>query len=180
MTVSYVAEYRPPKALFELLIWRFVGQLIFRLTPAPLFTVRNHLLRLFGSRIGSRVRIYPSVRIWMPSRLRIGDDVGIGECVYLYNKELIDIGTGSVISRSSFIATASHDYNDPCFALVLRPVLIERFCWIAASSIVLPGVRLSEGSVIGAGSVVTKNTMKWSVYCGNPASFVKHRVDTSS
>jgi acetyltransferase-like isoleucine patch superfamily enzyme len=41
---------------------------------------------------------------------------------------------------------------------------------------VLPGVTIGEGSIIGAGSVVTKDIPAWSVAVGNPAKFVRQIV----
>jgi putative colanic acid biosynthesis acetyltransferase WcaF len=95
--------------------------------------------------------------------------------VYLYNKSVIAIGEGCVISRSVFLCTASHDYSSPHFTLFSKPIFIAPFSWIAASSIIMPGLSVSEGSVIGAGSVLTKSTDPWSVYAGNPAIYLKKR-----
>ena len=59
--------------------------------------------------------------------------------------------------------------------IINQPVYIEDFVGIGASVTILPGVRLSIGSVIGAGSVVTKDTEPWTIYIGNPAKPVKVR-----
>jgi putative colanic acid biosynthesis acetyltransferase WcaF len=101
---------------------------------------------------------------------------GNGEGVYLYNKALIEIGDGCVLSRFAFLCTASHDINSETFDLYSRPIILEDNVWIAASSIVLPGIRLAIGSVIGAGSIVTKSTQPWHVYAGNPALMIKKRT----
>ena len=47
--------------------------------------------------------------------------------------------------------------------------------WIATGAYVLPGVTIGEGSVVGAGSVVTKDVEPWTVVAGNPAKFIKKR-----
>ncbi len=49
-----------------------------------------------------------------------------------------------------------------------RPIVIERNCWLAANVVVLPGVTIHEGSVIGAGSVVTKDIPPHSLAFGSP------------
>ena len=51
--------------------------------------------------------------------------------------------------------------------------MLEKNVWIGDSAIVCKGVTIGENSIIGAGSVVTKDVPKNSVYAGNPAKLVK-------
>jgi acetyltransferase-like isoleucine patch superfamily enzyme len=53
------------------------------------------------------------------------------------------------------------------------PTCIKNDCWVGFNSIITKGVTLEEGTVIGCGSVVTKNTEPYSVYGGNPAVYIK-------
>jgi putative colanic acid biosynthesis acetyltransferase WcaF len=175
MTSSYISEKKSFSDYLELALWRIVGQPVFNLIPLPFFSLRVFILRIFGAKIGPNNRLNPSIRIWLPRNLRLGTCVGIGDNVYLYNKSMIDIEDGCVISRSSFLCTASHDYNSKHFELFSAPIFIKPYTWIAANAIILPGLVLAEGSVIGAGAVLSKNTEPWSVYAGNPAYLVKKR-----
>ena len=54
-----------------------------------------------------------------------------------------------------------------------KEVVLEKNVWIGDSAIVCKGVTIGENSIIGAGSVVTKDVPKNSVYAGNPAKLVK-------
>ena len=54
-----------------------------------------------------------------------------------------------------------------------KEVILEKNVWIGDSAIVCKGVTIGENSIIGAGSVVTKDVPKNSVYAGNPAKLVK-------
>jgi acetyltransferase-like isoleucine patch superfamily enzyme len=54
-----------------------------------------------------------------------------------------------------------------------RPIIIEDDVWIGAQTIVLPGVRIGKGSVIGAGSVVTRDVPPFTVAAGNPAKVIR-------
>jgi maltose O-acetyltransferase len=57
-----------------------------------------------------------------------------------------------------------------------RPIVIEDDVWVGAGVVVLPGVRIGTGSIVGAGSVVTKDVPPWTVVAGNPARAVRSRA----
>lgn len=57
--------------------------------------------------------------------------------------------------------------------LETKPVTIGRNCWIGARVIILPGVTIGNFSIIGAGSVVTKDIPEYSIAVGNPAHVIK-------
>jgi galactoside O-acetyltransferase len=59
--------------------------------------------------------------------------------------------------------------------LVNKPVIMERFSAIGVNSVVLQGVRMAEGSVLGANSLLTKDTEPWTIYVGSPAKPIKKR-----
>ena len=59
--------------------------------------------------------------------------------------------------------------------VICKPIIIAPNCWIGSKVIILPGVTVNEGSVIGAGSVVSKDIPPYAVVCGNPAKIVKYR-----
>lgn len=54
-----------------------------------------------------------------------------------------------------------------------KPIIIERNCWLAANIVVCGGVTIGEGSVIGAGSVVTRNIPSHSFAAGNPCHVIR-------
>ena len=74
------------------------------------------------------------------------------------------------------ILTLGHDPQSDEFADKGGPVVIEDRCWIAYRSIILPGIRMAEGSVLGAGSVLTKDTEAFGIYAGVPAVKVGERL----
>lgn len=57
-----------------------------------------------------------------------------------------------------------------------NPIYIEDGCWIGARSLILPGVTIGKGTIIAAGSIVTKNCEPNSLYAGIPAKKIKHLV----
>ncbi|MGL5048160.1 MAG: DapH/DapD/GlmU-related protein, partial [Shewanella sp.] len=56
----------------------------------------------------------------------------------------------------------------------VEPVLICRGAWIGANAIILPGVTIGANSVVGAGSVVTKDVPPYVVVAGLLAKIIKH------
>ncbi|MFZ2448249.1 MAG: acyltransferase [Syntrophobacteraceae bacterium] len=59
--------------------------------------------------------------------------------------------------------------------LIIAPVIFENFATIGTNVVVLPGVTLAEGSVVGACSLINRNTEPWTIYSGTPARAVKSR-----
>lgn len=54
------------------------------------------------------------------------------------------------------------------------PIKICDKAWIGFNSIILKGVTIGEGAIVGAGSVVTKDVLPYSIVAGNPAKFIKY------
>ena len=54
-------------------------------------------------------------------------------------------------------------------------ISIESGVWIGSGAVILPGITLGEGSVVGANSVVTKNTEPYSINVGIPAKLIRYR-----
>jgi acetyltransferase-like isoleucine patch superfamily enzyme len=62
---------------------------------------------------------------------------------------------------------------DPAFPVIHGAIVVGRKAWVAARAIVLMGVTIGEGSVIGAGSVVTRDVPAHTICAGNPARVMK-------
>lgn len=133
------------------------------------------MLRAFGADVSMKASIHPSVNIDFPWRLKIGDYSSVGKDAWLYCLNCISIGKNSCIGQEVYILTGSHDISSSHFDLVTKPITIGDGVWIATSSAVLPGVTLSDMTVVAAGSVVIKDTEKYDVVGGNPAKFIKKR-----
>jgi putative colanic acid biosynthesis acetyltransferase WcaF len=137
---------------------------------------RRWLLRAFGADIGERVNIKPGVRVKFPWRLSIGKHSWIGADVWIDNLAQVTIGPNCCISQGSYFCTGNHDWSQQTFDLVARAIRVETGAWVAAHSIVGPGVVIGEGAVLGLGSVATKDLRPWTVYQGAPAVPVRARV----
>jgi putative colanic acid biosynthesis acetyltransferase WcaF len=163
-------------------VWATAWWLLFRPTPRIAFGWRRCLLRLFGATIGRNARISPSVRIWAPWNLSIGEESSLAHDVDCYCVDRVTIGRHATVSQYSLLCTASHDITDPHMRLTSAPITIGDQAWICAGVFVAPGVSLGAGAVAGAHSVVTRDVAAWTVVAGNPARYLKDRVlsDTGS
>lgn len=156
--------------------WQALWLLSIRCSPVPLFRWRRTVLRFMGAQLGAPVHIYPSTRIWAPWNLQVDSMATLGRDVEIYNPAPIRIGHHCIVSQGAYLCGASHDYNDPTFPLISKPIELGPYSWVCARAIVLPGVRIGEGAVLAAGSVATKDLEPWTVYGGNPARPLKART----
>jgi len=166
--------YKPGNIVLRIL-W-YITETLFFSTPLPFPTfLKKTLLQLYGAKVGIRVRIKPNVKIKYPWFLEIGNNVWIGEGVWIDNLTKVKIGNNVCISQGAYIMTGNHNYKKDTFDLMVQPVIIEDGVWIGAKVVVCPGVKLKNHSVIAVGSVVTKDTEPYTVYQGNPAKEVRKR-----
>ena len=136
---------------------------------------RRLILRVFGAKIGKGCWIWPHIRVRAPWNLEMGAYSTLSNGVNCYTVDRIVIGHDATISEDVFLCTASHDISSPIMELTYRPIYVEDNVWVASRAIVLPGVTLGEGSVVGAGAVVTKDVVPWTVVGGNPAREIGKR-----
>lgn len=135
--------------------------------------------------IGSHVAIdsgfKSTVRMTIGNYIHIAPDVTI-----IGGKEgFLRLDDFSGIAAGAKIVCGSEDYVEGGLIgplvpveyrkLIIEPVIFEKFVVVGVNCCVMPGITLGIGSVVGAGSVVTKNTEPWTVYVGSPAKPVKLR-----
>ena len=111
-----------------------------------------------------------------------GKNVHLGKNVYFnFNATMVDdthiyIGDYTMLGPNVVIATAGHPILPELREKALQfnmPVHIGRNCWLGAGVIVLPGVTIGDNTVIGAGSVVTKDIPANVVAVGNPCKILR-------
>ena len=133
------------------------------------------MLRMFGSRIGSKVNIYNSSTIYMPWNLEIGDWSSIGEYTFIYNLGKVVIGCHCTVSHRAHLCAGTHDYTDQAMSLLKIPITVGDQVWLCTDSFVGPGVNIGDGAVVGARSVVVNDVPPWTIVAGNPAKLIKER-----
>jgi putative colanic acid biosynthesis acetyltransferase WcaF len=150
-------------------LWAITWWTLFRFSPRALFGWRRFLLRAFGAHLGTGARVYPSARIWLPSRLEMGDHSCLAFGVDCYNVGRVSLGHHVTVSQYAFLCAASHDIADPSFALIHAPIVLGDAAWVCAAAYVGMGVTVGEGAVVGARACVTKDVPPWTTVGGNPA-----------
>lgn len=141
------------------------------LTPR---TVRYLIYRAAGIQLGTR-NISAGCFIGGPD-LSIGRKCFVNHDCFFDVSAPIEISDGCHIGMQTLICTSSHKLGDStkrAGQLHSEPVQIGRGVWIGARVTILPGVRIGDGCVIGAGSTVLRDCKPDSLYAGTPARFVR-------
>jgi len=137
-------------------LWYIFSALFFN-SFIPGSKIRVFILKLFGCRIGKNIIIKPHVKIKYPWKLIIGDNCWIGEEVWIDNISRVTVGSNTCISQGVYICAGSHDFYDEEFRLLIEDIEIGSSCWIAAKSLIGPGIKIKDDSFIKFGSKVLKN-----------------------
>ena len=156
-------------------LWNLVYLVLFRPSPRIFHGWRCFLLRCFGARVGRSVRIFPSVKIWAPWNLELGDWCSLGDEVDCYCVQNISIGRFATVSQRSTLCGATHDMTQLHLPLISGAITIGEHAWLCAETFVMPSVSIGEGSVIGVRSTVFKNIPPWQVAVGTPCKVLKKR-----
>lgn len=148
----------------------------------PFYCIRHIYYKILGIKIGKNSSIHMNVYIEGISlkknknkKLIIGKGTSIGRNSSLDVRGKIKIGDNVSISPEVKVITAQHDLQSVNFMDIDAEVVIEDYVWIGTGAIILPGIKIGEGAVIAAGSVVTKNINAYEVVGGNPCKFIKKR-----
>jgi putative colanic acid biosynthesis acetyltransferase WcaF len=166
--------YKPGRGLPLRALWYLVNLTFFR-SPFPFYGIKRFLLRLFGARVGKGLIIKPHVSIKYPWHLHIGNNVWIGEDVWIDNLAKVTLNDNSCISQGALLLCGNHNYRKSTFDLLVSEITLETGAWAGAKTVVCPGVRLGENSLLTVGSVATSSLEAGWIYQGNPAKKLKPR-----
>ncbi|WP_111709969.1 acyltransferase [Lutibacter citreus] len=165
-----------------LLIYYFLGRYL-PSSSMPLGAISDKFRTFFCSKIflksGKKIVIKKGAYFGTGRNIIIGNYSQIGENARIANDTII--GENVMMGFDVVILSVRHKDDSIEVPLIkqgyfpCKRVTIQDGCWIGARSILMPGVIIGEGSIIGAGSVVTKDVERYSIYGGVPAKKIKDR-----
>jgi len=144
-----------------------------------------HISRIESAKFGDHVAVDKG--FYCTTQIEVGDYVHIGPYVNIIGgaESKLVLEDFSFISVGTKIVAGSDDYTesnlmgplipDKFKKLILTTVTFEKFSGCGANCTILPGITLSEGSILCAGSLLNKDTKPWTIYAGNPARPIKTR-----
>ena len=179
MAVQFLDHYCVPAdwdrgSYFARLAWFVLGKpLCASLIPGTFW--RRSLLQLFGATLGNGIRIKPRLHVTSPWMLQVGDHCWLGEDLWIDNLIEVTIGDHVCLSQGAYLCTGNHDYRCSSFDLRLGAIEVQSHAWIAAKSVLAPGVTVGQAAIVTLGSVVFNDVPSKSIVQGNPAQCVGRR-----
>jgi len=136
---------------------------------------RSLLTDILGT-VGNDVIIWPPFNCIYGENIHLGNNVFFNlNCMFIDNNR-VEIGNNVMLGPGVQIYTAAHplDAESRNQGLeIAKPITIEDNVWIGGSAILLPGVKIGERAVVGAGAVVTRDVTASVVVAGNPARIIQ-------
>lgn len=160
-------------------IYYYLNKHKFKKIEFPLIKFRNVYIRNkhvieFGKFITLAYNCFIS-----PLSLRVGDYCWLGVNNFICGK--VDIGNGVILGPNVSIPGATHDItlNQPFSksGITISGTTIEDSVWVGSNSTIIDGIKISEGAVIAANSVVTKDVPPFAIVGGVPAEIIKYRKE---
>lgn len=149
----------------------------FNMTRPTELDKREEMLREMFAEIGENCYIEPPLHSnWGGHHVHFGNNVYANFNLTLVDDTHIFVGDCTMIGPNVTIATAGHpilpELREKAYQFN-QPVHIGRNCWLGAGVVVLPGITIGDNSVIGAGSIVTKDIPANVVAVGNPCRVLR-------
>jgi acetyltransferase-like isoleucine patch superfamily enzyme len=121
------------------------------------------------------------VRCYGTGKVLIKNNCSIGEYSIIHAGSSVTIGNNVVTGAFCYINDTNHDFTDITVPIInqgwkAKPIKIEDNVWIGANVTILDGICIGRDSVIGAGSVVTKDVEPFTVVAGVPAKKLYSRT----
>ena len=115
----------------------------------------------------------------------IADSVHVGQNCFIDGGGKVRIGKETLLGPNVAILSMDHQFDNPEVPIrfqgaVAKPIILDEDVWIAANVVILGGVTIGKGSVVAAGSVVTKDIPPYSIAVGTPAKVVGQRGQTDA
>jgi len=152
-------------------------------TPLPLSGISMYIRKSLARRIfkysHKNIKVHSDVDFGTGVNVEIGENTSLNRGASIGNDTVI--GAEVMMGNDITILSAGHRFDDLTIpmthqgAVPRKPVIIGNDVWIGTRTIILPGVKVGDHSIIAAGSVVTKDVAEWAIVGGNPAKLIRYR-----
>lgn len=130
--------------------------------------------RLTGKTVDKSFRLFPPFYTDCGKNITVGKEVFINSCCHFQDQGGIVIGDNVLIGHNVTLATLNHDENpERRQSIHPAPIEIGKNVWIGSNVTILQGIKIGDGAIVGAGSVVTRDVPANCIVAGNPASIGK-------
>lgn len=163
------------RELLVRVLWELLRGPLFSWSPRIFWGWRRMVLRAFGAKVASNVRIHPTVQIDIPWTITIGENSSVGDRAILYGLGAITIGRDVSISQYAHLCAGTHDFRSPDMALIKPPIEVGDGAWICADAFIGPDVKIGPLAIVGARGVVMRDVPERAIVAGNPAREVGKR-----
>ncbi len=192
--MSIVSKIKSNPKLKKVVHWMLIPpgdprpRLWVRWFVTPFFHHRGKAAKV---RYYARLDVFPFNKFWLGSKSIIEDfatiNNGVGDVIIGNNCGIglsnviigpVTMGNYVMLAQNIVISGLNHGYEDVTLPprvqkVVTKQITIMDNVWVGANCVITAGVTIGKHSIIGAGSVVTKNIPDYSVAVGNPARVIK-------
>ncbi len=146
--------------------------------------IRVWLARRIFKKCGENVRVHAGADFGTGIGIELGRNSAIAKDCWIANDTMI--GSNVMMAPAVTILSSSHEFKDTTRPMIeqgtrmRQSVTIGNDVWIGTHVIILPGVHVGNHTIVGAGSVVTKDIPDYAIVAGNPAKVLKSRLPQSA
>ncbi len=168
------------KAVLLHMLEIYIGAIL-RIFPGPegLF-LRNIFYGMILKSCGGNLLIYPSVYMIFSRKISVGKRFAVNVGSYLDGRGGITAGDNVLIGPNCILVSCEHGYSRTDIPMSQQdikyaPITIGNDVWIGGNCVIKSGVTISEGSIIAAGAVVTKDVPAYCIFGGVPGQVIAYR-----
>lgn len=161
--------------------------LLLRILPNFMLPVHRKILLSLLKSHGCNIRGMWQARVDGFDSIEIGDNFFAAEYLSLSSTKGIIIGNNVTFGPEVMLIGGNHKTDIPGLRINQihtgdkhDKIIVEDDTWVGARAVILSGVTLGEGSIVGAGSIVTKNTPYYYICAGNPCKPIKPRFKSKA
>ena len=168
------------KRKFACLVIDLIKYVTFRIKSISVIKLRNFCYKFVLKEMGKGCNICDAVTFKDPEKISLGERVSIHEYCFLGGCGEIKIGNNVAIAHGCSTISEKHNFSDTDILIknqgvTAQPIVIGDNVWFGCKVTILGNMRIGNGTIVGAGSIVTKSLPDNVIAAGNPCKIIKVR-----